>query len=174
VALAGSAQAEKESDHTLLTLKRIFSSKSSSPNLSARYAGSKMAMDIQLWRTQNPTKIKRILFGMTPRPVLNRFWYQQMATPVSRFSHRKRPFTLLTPAQFDVISVQSVDEEKGFVYYIASPDNPTQHYLFRSPLDGTGKVERITPANQPGTHQYQISPDSNWAFHTYSSFDKPP
>ena len=82
--------------------------------------------------------------------------------------------TLLTPGQFDVISVQSIDEKRGWVYYIASPDNPTQRYLYRSTLDGSGKVERLTPINQRGTHKYQISSDSKWAFHTYSSFDTPP
>jgi len=82
--------------------------------------------------------------------------------------------TLLTPGQFDVISIQSIDEEGGWAYYIASPDNPAQRYLYRSPLDGSGKVERVTPTNQKGTHRYQISTDSRWAFHTYSSFDTPP
>jgi len=82
--------------------------------------------------------------------------------------------TLLTPGQFDVISIQSIDEEGGWVYYIASPANPAQRYLYRSPLDGTGQVERVTPPDQKGTHRYQISTDSKWAFHTYSSFDTPP
>ncbi|MHC4692431.1 MAG: S9 family peptidase [Planctomycetota bacterium] len=81
---------------------------------------------------------------------------------------------ILTPGQFDVISIQSIDEEGGWVYYIASPDNPTQRYLYRTPLDGSGKVERITPADPEGTHTYQVSKDSKWAFHTYSSFGKPP
>jgi dipeptidyl-peptidase-4 len=82
--------------------------------------------------------------------------------------------SLLTPGQFDVISIQSIDEEGGWVYYIVSPDNPAQRYLYRSPLDGSGKVERVTPITQKGTHSYQISKDSRWAFHTYSSFDTPP
>lgn len=82
--------------------------------------------------------------------------------------------TLLTPGHFDVISVQSIDEKDGWVYYIASPDNPTQRYLYRSPLDGSGKVEKLTPISQKGSHKYQMSPDSKWAFHTYSSFDTPP
>ncbi len=81
---------------------------------------------------------------------------------------------LLTPGQFDVLSIQSIDEEAGWVYYIASPDNPAQRYLYCSPLDGSGKVERVTPAGWEGTHKYQISPESKWAFHTYSSFDTPP
>ena len=82
--------------------------------------------------------------------------------------------TLLTQGQFDVISVQSIDEKGGWVYYIASPDNPTQRYLYRSALDGSGKAQRLTPMEQQGTHQYQISPDSKWALHTYSSLDTPP
>jgi len=85
-----------------------------------------------------------------------------------------KKITLLTPGQFDVINVHSIDEKDGWVYYIASPDNPTQRYLYRSALDGSGKVERVTPISQNGSHKYQISPDSKWAFHTYSSFDTPP
>ncbi len=85
-----------------------------------------------------------------------------------------KKITLLTPGQFDVITVQSIDEKDGWVYYIASPDNPTQRYLYRSALDGSGKVERVTPISQKGSHKYQMSPDSKWAFHTYSSFDTPP
>jgi len=89
-------------------------------------------------------------------------------------SRSGQTLTLLTPGQFDVISVQSIDEKRGWVYYIASPDNPAQRYLYRSTLDGSGKVERLTPINQRGTHKYQISSDSKWAFHTYSSFETPP
>jgi dipeptidyl-peptidase-4 len=89
-------------------------------------------------------------------------------------SRSGKKVTLLTPGEFDVISVGSVDEEGGWVYYIASPDNPTERYLYRASLDGSGKIERITPADLKGTHSYQISPDSKWAFHTYSSLGTPP
>ncbi|MHC4890243.1 MAG: S9 family peptidase, partial [Planctomycetota bacterium] len=89
-------------------------------------------------------------------------------------SRSGKKITPLTPEEFDVISVQSIDEEGGWVYYIASPDNPTQRYLYRVGLDGSGKAERLTPATQKGAHKYQMSPDSKWAFHTYSSFDTPP
>ena len=81
---------------------------------------------------------------------------------------------LLTTGEFDVIDLLSVNEEDGWAYYIASPDNPTQRYLYRAPLDCNGKTERITPNDQEGTHRYQISPDSKWAIHTYSSADEPP
>jgi len=82
--------------------------------------------------------------------------------------------SLVTAGEYDVIAVERVDEERGRLYYMASPDNPTQRYLYRTRLDGLGQPERITPQEQTGTHAYQISPDANWAFHTYSSFDTPP
>lgn len=81
---------------------------------------------------------------------------------------------LLTPGDFDIVSIQSIDDKNGWVYYIASPENPTQRYLFRSPLSGEGSSERLSPLDQPGTHAYQLSPGSNWAFHTYQTFEMPP
>jgi dipeptidyl-peptidase-4 len=66
-----------------------------------------------------------------------------------------------------------VDEPGGWVYYIASPDNATQRYLYRSRLDGRQSAVRVSPATAPGTHSYRISPDAHWAFHTYSHFDSP-
>jgi dipeptidyl-peptidase-4 len=80
----------------------------------------------------------------------------------------------ITRGEFDVISVAEVDRKGGWLYFIASPENPTQRYLFRARLDGTGQAERLTPANQPGTHAYQVAPGGGWAIHTYSRFDTPP
>ncbi|MCA8999402.1 MAG: DPP IV N-terminal domain-containing protein, partial [Planctomycetaceae bacterium] len=81
---------------------------------------------------------------------------------------------LLTPGDYDLIDRGGVDDERGWFYFYASPDNGTQKYLYRVPLDGAGTLERITPEDQPGTHDYQFSPDTRWAFHTYSTFDRPP
>jgi dipeptidyl-peptidase-4 len=80
---------------------------------------------------------------------------------------------LITTGAFDLVSISSVDEDGGWLYYIASPGNATQRYLYRSRLDGGGPAERVTPTGQPGTHSYNISPDGHWAFHTWSSFDDP-
>ena len=45
----------------------------------------------------------------------------------------------------------------------ASPDNATQKYLHRVPLNGTGVLERITPETAPaGTHDYEFSPDGQY------------
>ena len=82
--------------------------------------------------------------------------------------------TLLTKHASDIIARGPVDEQGGWLYFHSSPDNATQRYLYRIRLDGTGDPERVTPADQPGTHRYDFSPDRKWAFHTYSTFDLPP
>jgi dipeptidyl-peptidase-4 len=80
----------------------------------------------------------------------------------------------VTSGAFDVVSIVLIDDESGYVYFIASPDNPTQRYLYRSKLNGKGKPERLSPDNQPGDHSYQIAPGGRYAFHTYSTANTPP
>jgi dipeptidyl-peptidase-4 len=70
--------------------------------------------------------------------------------------------------------VESVDATNGWIYFQASPDNPTQRYLFRERLDGSGQPDRITPASEAGTHGYNIAPRSDVAIHTFSTFNKVP
>jgi dipeptidyl-peptidase-4 len=92
---------------------------------------------------------------------------------IYRIARDGRKVTLLTQDKSDVISIESIDEKGGWVYYIASPDNPTQRYLYRTTLDGNSIAQRVTPVDQPGTHSYRISNDSRWALHTCSTFDSP-
>jgi dipeptidyl-peptidase-4 len=73
-----------------------------------------------------------------------------------------------------VISVARVDAQNGWMYFIASPENATQRYVYRVRLDGTGKEERLTPANVAGTHGYNISPRGDFAIHDYSTFNRVP
>lgn len=82
--------------------------------------------------------------------------------------------TLLTPGEFDVIQLVAVNEQLGCVYFIASPDNPTQRHLYRVPLDGSGALQRVSPTDQAGSHSYETSPDGCWAFHHFSRFGEPP
>jgi dipeptidyl-peptidase-4 len=89
---------------------------------------------------------------------------------VSRDGSSVKP---ITAAGSDLIARGQVDDKNGWFYYFASPTNATQRYLYRARLDGTGAPERLAPADQPGSHRYVYSPDSRWAFHTYSTFDKP-
>lgn len=79
----------------------------------------------------------------------------------------------LTKGAFDAMSIQSLDEAGGWVYYIASPDNAAQRYLYRSRLDGSGTDERVTPAEFKGWNNYNFSPTSKWAIQNSSSFGKP-
>ena len=81
---------------------------------------------------------------------------------------------LLTPGAFDVLDVVGVDAAGGWLYYIASPDNPTQRYLWRTRLDGRGRAERISPADLPGSHGYVAAPGFRYAFHTWSKLGTPP
>jgi dipeptidyl-peptidase-4 len=81
---------------------------------------------------------------------------------------------LRTPGAFDVVNVEAVDEKAGYVYFIASPDNVTQRYLYRASLNGTPRMERLTPASVGGYNDYDVAPGEKWAFHTRSRFDTPP
>jgi dipeptidyl-peptidase 4 len=80
---------------------------------------------------------------------------------------------LATPGAFDVVEVAGVDPQEQWIYYVASPENATQRYLYRSKLDGSSPPERVTPSDEPGVHSYDISPDFRWAFHRYSNSDAP-
>jgi dipeptidyl-peptidase 4 len=81
---------------------------------------------------------------------------------------------LLTKFSGDVIEEVALDNQGGWLYFIASPENATERYLYRAKLDATGSPERLTPQKQRGTHAYDISPDAQWAFHINSTFDHPP
>lgn len=90
------------------------------------------------------------------------------------YSREGEELAVLTPKRCDLIEKCCIDESGGWYYYYASPENATQKYLYRAALDGTDSAQRITPQDQPGTHDYRFSPNAQWAFHTYSSFDQPP
>jgi dipeptidyl-peptidase 4 len=81
---------------------------------------------------------------------------------------------LITPGAYDVIEICGVDEKSGWLYFIASPENATQRYLYRAPLNGSQSAQRVSPAAASGTHHYDMSPDAHWAFHTYSRADVTP
>jgi dipeptidyl-peptidase-4 len=81
---------------------------------------------------------------------------------------------LITPGAFDVVSVQGIDAAGGWLYYIASPSDPAQRYLWRTRLDGKGRAVQLSPAGAPGTHGYDIAPNFRFARHTYSRMGLPP
>ncbi|MDH7513705.1 MAG: S9 family peptidase [Clostridiales bacterium] len=81
---------------------------------------------------------------------------------------------LLTPGNYDVIRFCGLDEKRGWLYFLASPENPTQQYLYRIRINRPGKPERVTPPEPLGTNSYRLSPSGQFAFHTYSRFGQPP
>ncbi|MFL5619847.1 MAG: S9 family peptidase [Gemmatimonadaceae bacterium] len=94
-----------------------------------------------------------------------------------------RSIKLVTPGDFDIHNpaslfgaheVLGVDEKAGLVYFTASPTNPTQLHLYNVRLDGTGTMQRVTPASAGGVHAYVISPSGRYALHSSSSFGAPP
>ena len=86
-----------------------------------------------------------------------------------RISRDGKKETLLTKGNYDLITIRSIDEKTGYVYFMASPDNATQQYLYRVSMDGKGKLELLSPAAQKGTHSYNISPGALYATHNFSN-----
>ncbi|HEX2845125.1 MAG TPA: prolyl oligopeptidase family serine peptidase, partial [Chitinophagaceae bacterium] len=76
---------------------------------------------------------------------------------------------LVTVGNYDMISLKAVDEKGGYVYFMASPDNATQQYLYRILLNGKGKLELLSPVDQKGTHNYTLSPNGRYANHSFSN-----
>ena len=77
--------------------------------------------------------------------------------------------TLITKGEYDVIDYLAMDEKNNLLYFLASPSNATQQYLYRTKLDGSGRAERVSPPSQEGTHEYNISPGAKFARHTFSN-----
>lgn len=74
---------------------------------------------------------------------------------------------LVTPFNYDVAVMRNTTEKD--VYFIASPNNSTQRYLFLTDLKGNGKAKRLTPDSFEGINNYNISPNGKYAIHTHQS-----
>ena len=86
-----------------------------------------------------------------------------------RISRDGKEIIPITQGDFDYIQPVGTDLQKGLVYFIASPDNYTQRYLYSANLFGKGDVKRLSPENEPGQHRYNMSPTGKWAVHTWSN-----
>ncbi|GAB3762004.1 S9 family peptidase [Spirosoma pomorum] len=80
---------------------------------------------------------------------------------------------LLTPGSYDIETISHIDEPANLIYFIASPENTNQRYLYRTKLDGKGKAERVTPKGLSGTHGYTFSPNGKLATHTFTNYETP-
>ena len=91
-----------------------------------------------------------------------------------RISRDGKQIQPITKGNFDFINEVGIDTQRGLVYFIASPYNATQRYLYQARLFGKGEAKRISPADQSGQHSYNISPSGKWAVHTFSNTETPP
>ncbi|MCF8273958.1 MAG: S9 family peptidase [Flavobacteriaceae bacterium] len=81
---------------------------------------------------------------------------------------------LITKGTYDFIDLIHIDIKKGNVYFMASPNNATQSYLYKTSLSGNGKLELLSPKTLEGTHGYNVSPTGTYAIHTFSNhFTRP-
>jgi len=90
------------------------------------------------------------------------------------YSREGKQLHHLTKGDFDIIRRNSIDEENGWFYFYASPNNATQRYLYRVSLDGSTLSERVTPESEHGWHSYVFAPEHRHAFHISTSYDDPP
>ena len=84
-----------------------------------------------------------------------------------------KPEVLITKGEYDVIDLKYIHNKEGFVYYLASPDNATQKYLYKTKLNGKGKNELLSPASLKGSHDYYFSSNGNYAAHSFSNHFTP-
>lgn len=73
---------------------------------------------------------------------------------------------------FDTIAVAHLDPARSRLWVLASPHNATQQYLHAATPGGG--LQRLSPLDQAGWHEYDISPDGALAIHTFSAFHQPP
>lgn len=76
---------------------------------------------------------------------------------------------LITQGDYDFIDLSYVDTKRGIVYFMASPDNATQSYLYKTGLNGKGTLQLVTSESLQGTHSYNVSPSGDYAFHSFSN-----
>jgi dipeptidyl-peptidase 4 len=75
----------------------------------------------------------------------------------------------LTPPGFDATRLVGCDAATGDVYFGASPEVPSERYLYRVHADSAGAVERLTPADCTGVNVYVADPTGRFAVHRHSN-----
>lgn len=88
-------------------------------------------------------------------------------------SLKGKPEVLITKGEYDVIDLKHINSKEGFVYYLASPDNATQKYLYKTELNGKGKNELQSPESLKGSHDYSFSSNGTYAAHIFSNHFTP-
>ena len=109
---------------------------------------------------------------------------------IYKISRDGKTETLLTKGNYDIESIKCIDEAGNYVYFMASPNNATQLYLYRIRINNTMSLidkikntvqkpkeevaELVSPASLAGTHTYDISPNGKYATHGFSNYKTAP
>jgi dipeptidyl-peptidase 4 len=89
---------------------------------------------------------------------------------IYKISRDGKTVTLLTKGNYDIDKMLAVDEVNNYIYFTASPKNATQLYLYKVRIIlGKDEPELVTNSKQKGVHEYDISPNAKYAFHTFSN-----
>ncbi|MEJ7627543.1 MAG: S9 family peptidase [Ferruginibacter sp.] len=96
---------------------------------------------------------------------------------IYKISRDGKTITDLTKGNYDIDAIKGIDEANNYIYFSASPANPTQLYLYRVKINNSGKQEEtelLSGTQLKGTHVYQVSPNGRIAKHRFSNFNTPP
>jgi dipeptidyl-peptidase-4 len=77
----------------------------------------------------------------------------------------------LTNGDWEVSSVDEIDEAHRRVYYTSTEESPTERQLYSASFDGAGR-QRLTKS--AGTHSVSFAPNANYYIDRYSSLSTPP
>jgi dipeptidyl-peptidase-4 len=107
---------------------------------------------------------------------------------IYKISRDGKTTVALTTGMYDIAEVKCIDEANNLIYFTASPYNATQLYLYTVNIEKPSLVKKIInnisrqknefePVNangRTGMHDYQISPNGKFAYHTFSNHKTPP
>jgi dipeptidyl-peptidase-4 len=103
---------------------------------------------------------------------------------IYKISRDGKTETLITKGNYDIESIKCIDEANNYIYFMASPSNATQLYLYRIRIDNKPGLldkfkkpkedaELLSAETLVGTHGYNISPNGKFATHSFSNFNTP-
>lgn len=104
---------------------------------------------------------KRFVWGSARSGYLHLYAYKTDGTEVAHITH----------GDWDVESIDGVDEGRGLIYFTATERGPRERQIYRVNMDGSG-FTRIS--RDAGWHFADFSPDASVFIDTHSSIMKPP
>ncbi len=108
---------------------------------------------------------------------------------IYKISRDGKTETLLTNGNYDIDVIKAIDEANNYIYFTASPNDPTNLYLYRVRIEAKktsgsktkagknqtdGSLELLSDASLKGNHDYSISPTGKYATHSFSNYNTPP